>query len=118
MGVGAATWIAHLYAELVGDHLRHGTGLDRTESRGPRRMAFPSFLPPFHRRSCCFSDDSRFSMKRVRCGQLSSSLSSSSSGSGPMSDQFGFVGSHAWTFAAATAAIGVGVVTMKLVLGH
>ena len=31
-GVGAATWIAHLYAELVGDHLRHpSAALDGTE---------------------------------------------------------------------------------------
>jgi hypothetical protein len=32
-GVGLATWIAHLYAEVVGDHLRHGLRLDWPELR-------------------------------------------------------------------------------------
>ena len=31
-GVGVATWIAHLYAEVVGEHLRHATAAhNRTE---------------------------------------------------------------------------------------
>jgi len=32
-GVGLATWIAHLYAEAVGDHMRHGVRLDWAEIR-------------------------------------------------------------------------------------
>jgi hypothetical protein len=30
-GVGVATWVAHLYAEMVGDHVRRGASLDREE---------------------------------------------------------------------------------------
>jgi hypothetical protein len=30
-GVGIATWLAHLYAEVMGDHLRHSSPLDRRE---------------------------------------------------------------------------------------
>jgi hypothetical protein len=30
-GVGVATWVAHLYAEVLGDHVRRGSRLDRQE---------------------------------------------------------------------------------------
>src|SRR5262245_49683678 len=30
-GVGVATWVAHLYAEVVGDHIRRGARVDRRE---------------------------------------------------------------------------------------
>jgi hypothetical protein len=30
-GVGLATWIAHLFAELLGEHIRHAEPLDRRE---------------------------------------------------------------------------------------
>ena len=30
-GVGVATWVAHLFAEVVGDHVRHRAAPDRAE---------------------------------------------------------------------------------------
>ncbi len=32
-GVGMATWLAHLFAELLGDHVRHSEPLSRREIR-------------------------------------------------------------------------------------
>ena len=50
--------------------ITYGTARDSIgpRSRGPQRMAFPSFLPPFHRRSCCSSDGWRFSMNWCAVG--------------------------------------------------
>ena len=57
-GVGLATWIAHLFAELLGEHIRHDEPVDRTELA--RR---PSTAARSLRRRCCrqrnsCSDDS------------------------------------------------------------
>ena len=43
-GVGVATWVAHLYAEVVGDRLRHDAALDLREIRHAAVDGFPILL--------------------------------------------------------------------------
>jgi hypothetical protein len=118
-GVGAATWIAHLYAELVGDHLRHGSALDRTEIARAAVDGFPILLaavPPAV----------MLLLGRLEVldegGALGASLVIAVVQLVGIGAYVGSVvsvrGANAWSYAAATAAIGMAVVTLKLVLGH
>jgi hypothetical protein len=118
-GVGVATWVAHLYAELVGDHLRHGAALDRAEITRAAADGSPILLaaiPPalmllLGRLDVLDQDLALWAAVVIAVIQLV--------GIGA------YVGSvvssrrvNAWTYAAATAAIGIGVATFKLALGH
>ena len=57
-------------------------------------------------------------MRALRCGHPSSSPSIQLVGIGAYVGSADIHGMNAWIFAAATAALGIGVVTLKLVLGH
>jgi hypothetical protein len=118
-GVGVATWVAHLYAELVGDHVRHGAALDRSEiTRAatdgspillaavlPAIMLLLGRLEVLDQRLALWASIVIAVIQLVGIGALVGSVVS-------------IRGLNAWTYAAATAAIGIGVATFKLVLGH
>jgi hypothetical protein len=118
-GVGIATWAAHLYGEIVGDHLRHQAAHAAPEIR--RAMAdgspillatvLPAVLLVLGRIDVLTESGALWSATVVAFLQLV--------GLGA------FVGyavsppaSSAWTYAAATAGFGLFVVGLKLALGH
>jgi hypothetical protein len=118
-GVGLATWIAHLYAEAVGDHMRHGVRLDWPEIRRGMVDGLPILLaavPPgvvlgLGRLDVLDAEVALWIAIGVGFVQLV--------GLGAL---VGFVVSprqvSPWRYAAATAAIGVVVVSLKLALTH
>ena len=118
-GVGVATWVAHLYAEVVGDHLRYDARPDRHEITMAALDGVPiivAALPPAvvlllgrldvleHRLALWLS-------VVVAVAQLVA-----------LGAFVGFtVSSHGaatWRYAAVTGAIGLAVVTLKILLGH
>jgi hypothetical protein len=117
-GVGAATWIAHLYAELVGDHLRRGAALDRTEIARAAADGLPILLaaiPPavmllLGRVDVLDESAALLAALFIAVVQLV--------GIAAYVGSVHVRGMNAWFFAATTAALGIGVVTLKLVLGH
>ena len=118
-GVGAATWIAHLYAELVGDHLRSGAALDRTEIARAAADGFPIILAAIPPAVMLLLGRLEVLDERVA---LTASLVIAVVQLVGIGAYVGSVVSvrraNAWSYAAATAAIGIAVVTLKLVLGH
>jgi hypothetical protein len=119
-GVGVATWVAHLYAELVGDHLRHGPPLNRHEITGAMVDGLPILLAAvlpavalllgridtLEPRVALWAAVAIAILQLVAVGAfVGSSVPPGGSAS-------------VWTYAGATAAIGIAVVTLKLVLGH
>jgi hypothetical protein len=118
-GVGVATWVAHLYAEVVGDHFRRGSVLDRIEVNRamldglPILLAavLPAFVLLLGRLDALAPRVALWVAVAVAIGQLVAvgafvGVSVSADGATP------------WSYAAATAAIGIAVVFLKLVLGH
>jgi hypothetical protein len=118
-GVGVATWVAHLYAEVVGDHLRHGSALDRIEINRAMVDGLPILLAAvlpgvvllLGRLDVLDPRGALWLAVAVAIGQLvavgafvGASVSTRSA--------------RAWSYAAATAAIGMAVVVLKLALGH
>jgi hypothetical protein len=118
-GVGVATWVAHLFAEVVGDHLRHSAALGRTEITRAMRDGFPiliaTVLPAvmllLGRLDVLAHRLALWASVAVAVVQLA--------GLG------GFVGlavsahrESAWRFAGMTTMFGVTVVSVKVVLGH
>jgi hypothetical protein len=118
-GVGVATWIAHLYGEVVGDHLRHHAAHAVTEIR--RAMAdgspillatvLPAILLLLGRVEVLAEDIALWAATAVAFLQLV--------GLGAF---VGYVVSPRWssvsTYAAVTAGLGAFVVGLKLALGH
>jgi hypothetical protein len=118
-GVGVATWLAHFYAEVVGDHLRRGAALDRTEVGTAMSDGFPILLaavPPaimlllgrldvLNPRVALWAAVATAFFQLVAVGAFVGSVVSTR-GRGP------------WAYAAATALIGLAVVTLKVILGH
>ena len=118
-GVGVATWVAHLYAEVVGDHLRRGSALDRIEINRAMLDGLPILLAAvlpavvllLGRVDVLEPRVALWVSVAVAIGQLVAvgafvGASVSTDGATP------------WSYAAATAAIGIAVVILKLVLGH
>ena len=116
-GVGVATWVAHLYAEVVGDHLRHGSALDRVEINRAMLDGLPILLAAVLPALVLLLGrldvlDPRVALwvsVAAAIGQLvavGAFVGISTDGATPLS------------YAAATAAIGIAVVLLKLVLGH
>jgi hypothetical protein len=118
-GVGVATWVAHLYAEVVGDHLRHTAALGRQEVTRAMRDGFPILLAAvlpavmlgLGRLDVLAHRLALWASVAVAVVQLAS--------------VGGFVGlvvsahsDRAWRFAGMTAMFGVTVVAIKVVLGH
>jgi hypothetical protein len=118
-GVGIATWVAHLYAEAVGDHIRRGAALDWPEFRIAATDGLPiplAAVPPgvvlglgrldvLDARVALWIAVAVAAVQLVAVGAfVGSVVSSRRSGS--------------WTYAAAIAVVGVAVVVLKLTLGH
>jgi hypothetical protein len=118
-GVGVATWVAHLYAEVMGDHLRHESAVDRRElgramfdgtpilvaTVGPAVVLGLGGLDVVGRSAALWIAVVVATLQLVALGV--------------------FVGwavtprrRHWWTYGAAAAAIGVTVVIVKLSLSH
>ena len=118
-GVGIATWVAHLYAEVVGDHIRRGAALNRAELRIAATDGLPiplAAVPPGVVLALGRLDvlDPRVALwiavavavvQLVAVGAFVGSVVSSER-AGP------------WSYAAAIAVVGVAVVVLKLALGH
>jgi hypothetical protein len=118
-GVGVATWIAHLYAEVVGDHVRQGSRLDRREITRAAMDGLPILLaaiPP------------ALMLLLGRLDVLSAVVSQWTAVGVALLQLVGvgaFVGSlvspggaRTWSYAAVTAVIGIVIVTVKVALGH
>jgi hypothetical protein len=117
--VGLATWVAHLYAEVVGDHLRYDAPLDRHEITAAAidglpiivATVTPAVMLLLGRLDVLTHDVALWASLAVAMVQLV--------GLGAF---VGFAASRrardAWSYAAVTAAIGLAVVTVKLVLSH
>lgn len=118
-GVGLATWIAHLYAEVVGDHLRHTAAVARKETTRAMRDGLPILLATvlpavmllLGRLDVLAARVALWTAIGLAVLQLIS-----------VGAFVGLVVSHrgptAWLYAATTAVLGLIVVTVKLVLGH
>ena len=118
-GVGLATWMAHLYAEVVGDHVRHTAPVARKETTRAMRdglpILFATVLPAvmlllgrldvLAARVALWASIGLAILQLISVGAF-----------------VGFVVSHrgptTWLYAATTAALGLVVVTAKLGLGH
>jgi hypothetical protein len=118
-GVGVATWVAHLYAEAIGDHLRRGAALDRAELKRAMADGLPILLaavPP------------ALVLLVGRLGGLSGGTALWLAVAIALAQLIGLgvlVGSlvsirgrGALAYTIATVAIGVVVVGVKLALGH
>jgi hypothetical protein len=117
-GVGAATWIAHLYAELVGDQLRRGTALDRTEIARAAADGIPILLAAIPPAVMLLLGRLEVFDEGVALGASLVIALVQLVGIGAYVGSVHTHGMNAWIFAAATAAVGIAVVTLKLVLGH
>jgi hypothetical protein len=118
-GVGVATWVAHLYAEIVGDHLRRGAPANRAEITRAMIDGLPILLaavPPavvlaLGRLDVLEPRTALWTAVFVAIAQL---VGVGAFVGGSLSPR----GGGRWTYAAGTALIGLGIVSLKLVLGH
>ena len=118
-GVGVATWVAHLYAEIVGDHVRRGSAVDRTEvTRAmvdglpiPLAAVVPGVMLGLGRVDVLDERVALWAAVVVAVGQL---VGVGAFVGGSVSRR----GASVWSYAGATAAIGLAVVSLKLALGH
>jgi hypothetical protein len=118
-GVGVATWVAHLFAEVVGDHVRRGSALDRDElvraaadgfpiplaAVAPAVMLLCGRLEVLAERTALWAAVAVAFVQLAGVGALVGSVVSSRR-------------AVTWSYMAATVVIGLGVVTVKLLLGH
>ncbi len=118
-GVGVATWIAHLYAEVVGDHVRRDSAVDRTEiTRAmvdglpiPLAAVLPAVMLLLGRVDVLDPRVALWAAVAVAIGQL---VGVGAFVGGSVSGRAASV----WSYAGVTAAIGIAVVSLKLALGH
>jgi hypothetical protein len=118
-GVGVATWIAHLYAEAVGDRVRRRSALDRDELARAMVDGLPILFAAVGPAVVLLLGrigvlDGRVALwvaVVVAIGQLVGVGVLVGAARSPG-------GTRTWTYAMATATIGLAVVILKLVLGH
>jgi hypothetical protein len=118
-GVGAATWVAHLFAEVVGDRVRYGDAHGRRELR--RAMvdgtpilvvAVPPALVLFLGRVDVFGS------RAALWAALGVALAQLGAVTAFVGWRASTGGARPWPYVAATVAIGVVVVVLKLRLSH
>ena len=118
-GVGVATWLAHVFAEILGDYVRHPQPLRRCEvlralvDGSPILAAtvLPAIVLGFGRLDLVSDATARIAEIVVAVLQLL--------GTGALVARVAPTPPAArWTFAAATAGIGVAVVALTVLLGH
>lgn len=119
-GVGVATWIAHLYAEVVGDQLHGRSVVDRAEMTtamldgvpilvaafAPAMMLLLGRIDVLDDRTALWAAVAVAVLQLVGIGAIVGSAVSSSRVGG------------AWSYAAVVSIIGVGVVALKVAFGH
>jgi hypothetical protein len=118
-GVGIATWLAHLFAQVVGDHVRRGSPVDRDEfARAmadgipiPLAAVAPAVMLGLGRLDVL--DDAAalwaaIAIAIVQLAGVGAIVGSTVSGRGKAT----------WSYAAATAVFGLFVVSLKLALTH
>jgi hypothetical protein len=118
-GVGLATWLAHLFAELLGGHARHPEPLRRSEvvravvdgSPILASTVLPATVLLFGRLDLISDTAARIGAIVVAILQLFA-IGAFVAGAAPVPP------AARWTFAAATAGIGVTVVALTVLLGH
>ena len=119
LGVGGATWVAHLFAELLGEHVRHGEPVSWTEARrasidgSPILVAtlLPALLLLLGRVELLSHESAR--NLAIVAGVLQLSLVG-----GIVARSTPGSPTPAWSFAISTAVAGVAVVALKVALGH
>ena len=118
-GVGIATWVAHLYAEVVGDHVRHAARSGRAEvTRAmvdglpipfaavlPGVMLLLGRLEVLEPRTALWFAVAIAIVQLVGVGAFAGAAVSARN-------------STVWLYAGVTAAIGIVVVILKVWLGH
>jgi len=118
-GVGVATWVAHLYAEVVGDHVRDDAAVDRTLVTKamvdglpiPLAAVLPAVMLLLGRLEVLDERVALWAAVVVAIGQL---VGVGAFVGGSVSRR----GASVWSYAGATAAIGLVVVSLKIALGH
>jgi hypothetical protein len=120
VGVGVATWMAHLFAEVVGDHVRHRAAAhERAEIARAMVDGLPILaavvlptaalllgrLEVVSGRSALWAAVGVAVLQLVGLGAFVGALASERR-------------SERWLYAAATALFGVAVVAIKVALGH
>jgi fructose-1,6-bisphosphatase/inositol monophosphatase family enzyme len=118
-GVGVATWVAHLFAELLGERVRHGARVSWAEARRASIDGSPilaaTFLPAallFLGRMDLVSHETARNVAILAAVLQLSLVGAIVARSSPGSP------TPAWSFAIATAVAGIGVVALKVALGH
>ena len=119
LGVGLATWIAHLFAELLGEHVRHGEPVSWAEARRASIDGSPilaATLAPalllFLGRVDLLTHESARNLAILAAVLQLSLVGAIVARSTPGSP------TPAWSFAISTALAGIGVVALKVTLGH
>lgn len=118
-GVGVATWIAHFFAEVVGDQVRHESSVDRSAVGRAMVDGLPILLAALVPGVMLLLGRLGVLDERVALWAAVAGAVLQLAGVGAV---VGAVGSPdrrvAWGYAATTAGVGLGVVVLKLVLGH
>ncbi|MFL6204646.1 MAG: hypothetical protein ACJ739_04790 [Acidimicrobiales bacterium] len=119
LGVGAATWVAHLFAELLAEHVRHGEPVAWAEVRRASLDGSPilaaTVLPAgllFLARIDVLGDETARNLAILLAVVQLSLIGGVVARSTPGSP------TPAWVFAICTALAGLGVVALKILLGH
>jgi len=118
LGVGVATWIAHLYAELLGRHVVEREPLRRSEVRQAVVDGSPILLATLLPAAVLFIGRGEPSAATVRTIAMAVAFAQLV-GIGILVARLAPGRRHAaWWFAAATAAVGIVVGVATLALGH
>jgi hypothetical protein len=118
-GVGLATWLAHLYAEVMGDHLRHTAVPGREELGRAMVDGLPILL-------AAVLPAVMLMLGRLEVLDPATALATAIAVALAQLVAVGtFVGlavapdrSHAWLYAAVTAVFGLAIVALKVTLAH
>ncbi len=118
-GVGLATWVAHLYAEVVGDRMRTDAAPDRMELRRAMLDGLPILLAALPPAAILLVGrlgvlDPRLAVWLAVAVAILQLVGLGAFVGWAVSPR----GPGAWWYAGVTAAIGLAVVTLKLRLGH
>jgi hypothetical protein len=118
-GVGVATWIAHLYAELVADRLHQSTPLVREEVVEAMADGSPILLAMIAPALALGLGRLEVLDERVALWVAVGAAILQLVGVGAfVGSTVSRTGRRRWSYAAFTAALGIAVVTLKLALGH
>jgi hypothetical protein len=117
--IGVATWAAHLYGEIVGDHIRHEAAHAAPEVKRAMADGAPILLAPVLPAVLLLLGRLDVLTERVALWLATAVAFLQLIGLGAF---VGFTvsqrGSTTWLYAGVTAAFGLLVVSLKLALGH